>query len=234
MSNHVACELMIYLLLVLLLLLNLFFATIFLIPFIPCFVWVMTQLLLTNLQVIQEILQTFQFTYKLLMTIILFLCFCALKPPKDSLMSTAAHFMHGIFLCLNIIAWSLSDGWQIGHRSKIFFGLWLIADLLIMYFKLYFIDIKDDLQINPFGFLNNTNENYDVSVRNMGLSSATNLLLFLIVQILRYIKRPHEYHLVPQHVGLVWKDNRQKEDSNGSDEKNSDMVQSRESSIEMR
>lgn len=144
------------------------------------------------------------------MSITLFVCHCELQPPMGNEigMKTAAHFMNGIFLVFNIIAWSLCDGWQISYKAKIFFGLWLIADLCIFYFELYFIDMNDDLFINPFGFLSSKDNvySYDISVRNTGLSSAANLLVFLLVQIRRYWKYPNEYHLVPQHATLMWKD----------------------------
>ena len=86
-------------------------------------------------------------------------------------------------------------------------NIWLIILLIIMYFYLYFIELKNDININIFGFLKNNknNQNYDISIRNTGLSSAFNLLLFLIAQIISYIRHPNEYHLVPQHVKLIWK-----------------------------
>lgn len=194
--------------LILLFICNEVYPLLWFIPFVPCFTYVTIQLLLTNLEVIHSILFTFQFIYKFFTAIGLFLFECTLAPPPDAGLITTIHFMNGLFLTVNIIAWSLSDGWQINHKIRIFFGLWLIVHIFFIYFKLYFIASDDDILISPFNGNKNNDDRYNISIRNSGLSCAFNLVIFLGVQVFEYIKRPQEYHLVPQRVKLKWKEDR--------------------------
>ncbi len=95
----------------------------------------------------------------------------------------------------SIMVWSLSDGWQAPRIGKLYFGFWLLFQLIWAQFFV-FTD-KNDFDLSLW-------KEYTVSSRSMVLSTLGNVNIFLGLQLWKELFHKNEINALSPSVHKIW------------------------------